>query len=278
MEAMPRRLHIWLLLMMSLVGMLAGCGQMRPIGERSDLVIYTVKPGDTLYSISWRYGYDHREIAAWNNIPPPYTIYVGQELLIIPPFQATPKDPSTQPGAAGTTTAANPPSSSPAVTQAAVIHRAPRPSPVKSPSNSTGSQTSTVEKHDPVPSSVNIHWRWPTNGTLRNTFGPDAGRKGLDIAGTLGQPVLAAAPGKVVYSGNGLIGYGNLVIIKHDARYLSAYGHNRRLLVKEGSVVKQGEKIAEMGDSGKEGVVLHFEIRRDGKPVDPLQYLPKQGP
>ncbi len=100
----------------------------------------------------------------------------------------------------------------------------------------------------------------------------------MDIAGKLGQPVMAAASGKVVYSGNGLIGYGNLVIIKHDTHYLSAYGHNRRLLVKEGGEVKQGEKIAEMGDSGKEGVVLHFEIRRDGKPIDPLRYLPKQGP
>ena len=99
----------------------------------------------------------------------------------------------------------------------------------------------------------------------------------MDIAGNLGQSVVAAAAGKVVYSGNGLIGYGNLIIIKHDAHYLSAYGHNRRLLVKEGSEVKAGEKIAEMGDSGKEGTLLHFEIRRDGKPVDPLRYLPKQG-
>ena len=93
----------------------------------------------------------------------------------------------------------------------------------------------------------------------------------------MGQPIIAAAGGKVVYSGDGLIGYGNLVIIKHNDTYLSAYGHNRRLLVKEGSEVKQGQKIAEMGDSGKQGVILHFEIRRDGKPVDPLRYLPKQG-
>lgn len=92
----------------------------------------------------------------------------------------------------------------------------------------------------------------------------------------MGQPIFAAAGGKVVYSGDGLIGYGNLIIIKHDNTYLSAYGHNRRLLVKEGSEVEQGQKIAEMGDSGKQGVILHFEIRRDGKPVDPLRYLPKK--
>jgi lipoprotein NlpD len=112
---------------------------------------------------------------------------------------------------------------------------------------------------------------------VRNRFNPSRGKKGLDIEGKVGQSILAAANGKVVYSGDGLIGYGNLVIIKHDDTYLSAYGHNRRLLVQEGNEVKQGQKIAEMGDSGKQGVILHFEIRRDGKPVDPLRYLPKKG-
>jgi lipoprotein NlpD len=121
-----------------------------------------------------------------------------------------------------------------------------------------------------------ITWRWPTGGNIRNRFDPSGGKKGLDIEGKMGQPIYAAAGGKVVYSGDGLIGYGNLIIIKHDSTYLSAYGHNRRLLVKEGSEVKQGQKIAEMGDSGKQGVILHFEIRRDGKPVDPLRYLPKK--
>jgi lipoprotein NlpD len=117
---------------------------------------------------------------------------------------------------------------------------------------------------------------WPTEGVIVAGFEPASGKKGVDIRGQLGQGVVAAADGNVVYSGSGLIGYGNLLIIKHDDAYLSAYGHNRRLLVKEGAQVKQGEKIAEMGDSGKEGIILHFEIRRDGKPVNPLTYLPKR--
>lgn len=265
----------WLLILAIVAGLLAGCGEMRPIGERSDLIVHAVRPGDTLYSIAWRYGYDHREIAAWNNIPAPYTIYVGQELLIIPPYQATPREPPVQQAQAPVV--ARSPVESTAVTQAAVIGRPPTPVASKPVTTSRTPIPRKVEKTGQHLQSTNIDWRWPTTGALRSTFGPNTARKGVDIAGRLGQPVVAAAAGKVVYSGNGLIGYGNLVIIKHDAHYLSAYGHNRTLLVKEGSTVKQGEKIAEMGDSGKEGVVLHFEIRLDGKPVDPLRYLPKQG-
>ncbi len=270
---MPRRyLKLWIA---AIALALVGCGEMRPIGERSDLIVYAVKPGETLYSIAWRYGYDHREVAAWNSIPPPYTIYVGQELLIIPPYQATPRKMPTQ--SQTPSIVARSPARAPAVSQAAVIERAPPPVSTKPPRKSHTPLPRKVEKPRQHLQKTNINWHWPTKGTVRSTFGPNSGRKGLDIAGKLGQPVLAAAAGTVVYSGNGLIGYGNLVIIKHDAHYLSAYGHNRRLLVKEGSEVKQGAKIAEMGDSGKEGVVLHFEIRRDGKPVDPLRYLPKQG-
>lgn len=253
---------------------LAGCGEMRPIGERSDLIVYTVKPGDTLYSVSWRYGYDPREIAAWNTISHPYTIYVGQRLMIIPPYQTAPREP---PAPTGTTYPQGSSGTAAAVSQGAVISRTPLPVATKPDTTPSAAVTSRVDTSGLSRHSDNIDWRWPTKGMLRSSFGPSAGKKGVDIAGTLGQPVFAAAAGKVVYSGNGLIGYGNLVIIKHDAHYLSAYGHNRRLLVKEGSEVKQGEKIAEMGDSGKDGVVLHFEIRRDGKPVDPLHYLPKQG-
>lgn len=265
MEAMPsRHIYRWLLIIATAAGVLAGCGQMRPIGSHSDLIAHVVQPGDTLYSISWRYGYDHREVAAWNSISPPYTIYVGQQVLIIPPYQATPRE---APRRSPTHVAKSSAKTSAAVSQAAVIDRSPSPSAIK--------KLRKPETRNERRPNTKIDWRWPVKGALRSTFGPNAGRKGLDIAGKLGQPVLAAAGGKVVYSGNGLIGYGNLVIIKHDAHYLSAYGHNRRLLVKEGSEVKQGQKIAEMGDSGKEGVVLHFEIRRDGKPVNPLRYLPR---
>lgn len=271
---MPRRyVNRWLLIIAIAAGTLAGCGQMRPIGSHTDLIVHVVNPGETLYSISWRYGYDYQEVAAWNSIPPPYTIYRGQKLLIIPPYQATPREPPLQ-SQARVTSASN--RSVSATTQAAVIDRTPSPASPKKADKAKMAASKKVEKSRHFKSET-IDWHWPTKGALQTTFGPDDGRKGLDIAGKLGQPVLAAAPGKVVYSGNGLIGYGNLVIIKHDAHYLSAYGHNRRLLVKEGGEVKQGEKIAEMGDSGKEGVVLHFEIRRDGKPVDPLRYLPKQG-
>lgn len=251
-------------------GMLGGCGQMRPLGSRDDLISYAVKPGDTLYSISWRYGYDHREVAAWNSISAPYNIYPGQRLLIISPYQAVPREPPAKPVSTAASTTVKP---------------APQPVPASRPPPVSASASASkprepsrhkLEKTTQRLQSNNIHWRWPTSGNLRSKYAPNDGKKGLDIEGKMGQPILAAAGGKVVYSGNGLIGYGNLIIIKHNDNYLSAYGHNHRLLVKEGTEVKQGEKIGEMGDSGKDGIILHFEIRRDGKPVDPLRYLPKQ--
>jgi lipoprotein NlpD len=257
-----------ILILVLLFGSLVGCGQMRPMGSGDELVNYTVKPGDTLYSISWRYGYDHREVAAWNGISPPYQIYVGQRIRIISPYQRTVR--ATPPHTSS-------PASAPqtVVSKPAVIARAAVPD--TSPAAVATRPAKTVEKAIKRHHHGKIDWRWPTTGDLRNRFNPSHGKKGLDIEGKMGQPILAAAGGKVVYSGDGLIGYGNLVIIKHNDTYLSAYGHNRRLLVKEGSEVKQGQKIAEMGDSGKQGVILHFEIRRDGKPVDPLRYLPKKG-
>jgi lipoprotein NlpD len=129
----------------------------------------------------------------------------------------------------------------------------------------------------PAPSRVvdGIAWRWPTDGAILDRYqASDPGRQGIDLGGRSGQPVYAAADGVVVYSGNGLIGYGELIIIKHSDSYLSAYGHNRVRLVKEGERVRAGQEIAEMGSSGAPRVELHFEIRRDGKPVDPLDYLP----
>lgn len=242
---------------------LGGCGEMKPMGSRSDLVSYTVKPGDTLYSISWRYGYDHRKVAAWNSIPPPYSIYPGQQLRIIAPYQGVPRERGEGPASPASVVSAPLPQSAPTTAPPAPASR--------------GTPTATVEKSGPRLQSKDIAWRWPTSGSLLAKFAPANGKKGLDIEGRRGQEVVAAAGGQVVYSGNGLIGYGNLIIIKHNDHYLSAYGYNRRLLVKEGTEVKQGEKIAEMGDNGKERYILHFEIRRDGKPVDPLHYLPKQG-
>lgn len=257
-----------------LLGMLTGCGRMLPMGGRDELVKYNVKKGETLYSISWRYGYDHREVAAWNNIKPPYSIYPGQQLLLIAPHQQYAK-PSRQTATTATTRPAVSAKAEPVrttpLTRPAVVASA---TPVK-PHISTKKPVR-VEKRPVSRQQKSIAWRWPSEGVIVSSFSPSKGKKGLDIRGKLGQSVIAAAPGNVVYSGSGLIGYGNLVIIKHNDTYLSAYGHNRRLLVKEGTAVKQGQKIAEMGDSGKEGVILHFEIRRDGKPVNPLSYLPKR--
>lgn len=264
----------WLLLSVIAAGILGGCGEMRPVGSRGDLVIYTVKPGDTLYSISWRYGYDHREVAAWNSIPPPFNIYPGQELLIISPYQAEPREPQATNTSQATGAATAPATTVPQA--AAAVSRPAQLASTAAMSKSRDTSPGNLENSGQSLQSMGISWRWPTNGNVRSKYAPSDGKKGLDIEGKIGQPIYAAAGGKVVYSGNGLIGYGNLVIIKHNNHYLSAYGHNRRLLVKEGNEVKQGEKIAEMGDSGKDGIILHFEIRRDGKPVDPLHYLPKQ--
>ena len=203
--------------------------------------IYTVKKGDTLFSISWRYGYDHKTLAKVNGIKSPYTIYVGQKLR----FKTT-KNTATQ--TASKKIASKKTTSS---------------------SKSTSSSTNYSNKK--------LSWRWPTNGKILSTYSKSAaGRKGINIAGKSGQSIIAAASGKVVYSGNGLPRYGNLLIIKHNDVYLSAYAHNKTLLVKEGQQVKAGQKIALLGRSGTQQNQLHFEIRRNGKPVDPMRFLPKK--
>ncbi|MGM0593917.1 MAG: peptidoglycan DD-metalloendopeptidase family protein [Pseudomonadota bacterium] len=260
----------WLcLLLLLLGGMLSGCGQMQPLGGRSEMIKYTVKPGDTLFSIAWRYGYDHRQVAGWNNIPAPFTIHPGQHIYIIPPYQRNArqaKRAEKQP-AATTTRSSTATAKAPATPTTTALPRSAKQQRSKA----------AVEKKSPNRQSQKISWQWPATGKVITGFAPAKGKKGLDIRGNAGQSVKSAAAGEVVYSGDGLIGYGNLIIIKHNDTYLSAYGHNRKLLVKEGTTVKQGQKIAEMGESGKQGVMLHFEIRRDGKPVDPTRYLPKQG-
>ncbi|MDF1588821.1 MAG: peptidoglycan DD-metalloendopeptidase family protein [Gammaproteobacteria bacterium] len=205
---------------------------------------YTVKKGDTLYSISWRYGMDYKTLAAINNIRSPYNIYVGQKLV----FKRSYK-PSTK-----TTTVTKPQS------------RSSKPTSSKTTTNATVATTNQA-----------LTWHWPTQGNIVSTYSKSAaGRKGIDIAGKSGQSIVAAASGKVVYSGNGLPRYGNLMIIKHNDVYLSAYAHNKSLLFKEGDFVKAGQKITTMGNTGTQNVQLHFEIRRNGKPVDPMRFLPKR--
>jgi lipoprotein NlpD len=241
---------------------------------------YVVKRGDTLFSIAFRYGWDWKALAARNNIPEPYTIHVGQAIRFDGRSGSAPAAVAAAPVvvAPSNSTNANSPSGSIKTT---VITR-----PVGATSGSTSTTTApaaTSPTTEPVNTPVVAGarspsgWAWPTSGTLIAKFSSNGSlNKGIDIAGDLGQPVLAASDGSVVYAGSGLRGYGELVIIKHSDTYVSAYGHNRRLLVREGQQVKAGQTIAEMGSTGTDRVKLHFEIRRQGKPVDPLEFLPRR--
>ena len=225
-----------------------------------------VRAGETVYRIATRHGISPLDLAMWNRIPPPYTIHPGQRLrLTPPPDRAPPPVASTRPPPSTPTPPANgrPPSSPPS-TSTSPKPTTPAPSAPKPPTP------------PPVATST-FAWRWPADGALVGTFAAgDPTRQGIDIGGRAGAPVRAAADGVVVYSGAGLVGYGELIIVKHDDQWLSAYGHNRARLVNEGQRVKAGEQIAEMGHSGASRDMLHFEIRYNGKPQDPLQALPKR--
>lgn len=231
---------------------LSGCGSH---------VYHFVEPGETLYSISWAYGHDYREVARWNNIPAPYVVKRGQRLRV------------------------------------AAVNRNDKAE--KSPKNFTknkvqadsarvdkdrisNADTKGARNLSPVVSHASntkeLIWKWPVKGArVIETF--DAGnpaRQGVDLKGKFGQPVYSAEAGRVVYSGGGLKHYGKLIIVKHNETFLSAYAHNKRLLVKEGDVLKSGQRIAEMGSTGTNTTKLHFEIRRNGRPVNPLGYLPRR--
>lgn len=229
-------------------------GQPRPRGADGPVRVsqpkygatVVVQRGQNVYRIATENGLTALDLALWNDIPPPYTIHPGQRLRLYPGGQG------------GTATRPAAPPKKPA-TSAPTAPRPPASAPVAAPATST------------------LAWRWPADGTVVATYaGGDPTRQGIDIAGKGGQPVRAAADGVVVYSGSGLVGYGELVIVKHDDQWLSAYGHNRARLVNEGQLVKAGQQIAEMGRSGASRDMLHFEIRYNGKPVDPAQYLPKR--
>ncbi|PHS25723.1 MAG: peptidase M23 [Methylophaga sp.] len=249
------------ILLLSLLLLLTACGGSQAIapvdsqGYRSKApqakqtpakppTVYKVKKGDTLYSISWRYGMDYKTLAKYNNIRSPYRLAIGQKLRFKSIKTAT--KPTTKPSTAKPTR----PTSKPKPTKPAVV----KPT-----------------------ANTKLTWQWPTRGKIISTYSKSAaGRKGIDIAGKAGQTVVAAAAGKVVYAGNGLPRYGNLLIVKHNDVYLSAYAHNTKLVVKEGDYVKAGQKIARLGSTGTQRNQLHFEIRRNGKPVDPMQFLPKR--
>lgn len=241
--------------------------------------VHEVARGDTLYSIAWRYGMDYRELARRNNIRPPYLIYPGQKLQLTGTTTITRSTP-----APATATKTPPPmatrsSVTPAPKPRTPPKAVPRPQtpPPAATSRSESKTTPTPKPTTPPLLTGNPQWQWPAQGRILSTFQASTGlNKGIDIAGNLGQPVIAAAAGQVVYAGEGLRGYGKLVIIKHNDTFLSAYAHNDQLLVKEGVAVKAGQRIADMGSSGTDRVKLHFEIRREGTPVDPLKYLPKR--
>lgn len=206
---------------------------------------YTVKPGDTLRRIALENGQSPQEIARWSNVENPNRIEVGQVLRVTPPVE---------------TGVVVKPVSKPVVTEATGA-------PVASAASVAASAA------NPVEAESDINWIWPANGAVLAGF-DEVKNKGLDIGGAAGDSVLAAADGRVVYVGAGLRGYGNLIILKHDNVFLTAYAHNRTLLVKEDQSVLKGQKIAEMGNSDADRVKLHFEVRRQGKPVDPAKYLP----
>jgi len=259
---------------------------------------YSVKKGDTLYGIALEYGFDYREIAEWNGITTPDIIRIGQQLRLTPPqtgevavtplraiaplVESLPGLPThdaqsqsngllkTQPKAGKIPYSAEAEAAPPVALKPETT--VPKTPPLAEP------PPRIAEDKKAAPSvsadDDDLEWAWPTKGKVIATFNEASNLKGLDIAGKMGQPVLATAPGKVVYSGSGLRGYGKLVIIKHNKTYLSAYAHNSQILVKEGQSVVKGQRIAEMGDSDADQVKLHFEIRRLGKPADPLKHLP----
>jgi lipoprotein NlpD len=253
----------------------------RRVEPRSNLREYVVARGDTLYGIAFRHGVDFRELARWNRIAAPYTIYPGQRLQLASgtPVSQDPPRPAVRPPPASSSTSIT---GMPAPTPRPPAVATPVPATPVAPAPPTSATAATVASASPsAPSATSnaqgVTWRWPASGELIGRFvAGDPTRQGINVAGKAGQPIFAAAAGEVVYSGAGLIGYGELVIIKHSDVFLSAYGHNRKRLVAEGQRVAAGQQIAEMGRTGAARDMLHFEIRRGGKPVDPLPMLPKK--
>ena len=284
-----RRAGYWLLLTLLGAMVLAGCANKNrpaPVEDRSPNAarapakmvasadnagkpgFYSVKSGDTLIRIGMDNGQSWRDIARWNNIENPNLIETGQVLRVTPPEETgvvirpvSSTNVVTSPAPANTASAPAPASNTASVRPPASAANPPNAS---TPSNNLANTDSAEET---------VSFQWPTRGNVLAGF-DEVKNKGIDIAGKAGDPVLAAADGKVVYAGSGLRGYGNLVILKHNNTYLTAYAHNQSLLVKEDQAIKRGQKIAEMGNSDADQVKLHFEIRRQGKPVDPAKYLP----
>ena len=253
---------------------------------------YTVKRGDTLFYIAWITGNDFRDLAQRNNIPAPYGLNVGQQLQVGngsgTPITGGNAVTAADASAAGMSTASTSSQMKPAPVAKQPVITYSEDSGTTSggkmlPSSGNKVATTTTPVTAPTVSSTTNStaqvgsWRWPTDGKIIDNFSAaDGGNKGIDIAGSKGQPVVSTAAGRVVYAGNALRGYGNLIIIKHNDDYLSAYAHNDTMLVREQQEVSAGQKIATMGSTGTSSVRLHFEIRYKGKSVNPLRYLPQR--
>lgn len=210
----------------------------------------TVAAGDSLYAIAWRFGLDFQDIAEWNGLRAPFALRPGQRLRLRAGKSAAPVR------AAATATVATV-----------------APAKIAKPGAPAAAPAAAAAAKSPQPAAAPGKWRWPAEGQLVGKFSRTKGQNGIQIAGAPGSPIRATAGGDVVYAGEGLRGYGKLVIVKHSPAFLSAYAHNRRLMVAEGARVNAGQQIAQMGESGAARVMLHFEIRKHGKPVDPLKFL-----
>lgn len=259
------------LLLVAVMLWLAGCNSQSIYSDDSyNPPVYwgqhVVKRGETLYSIAWRYGRDYRELGNANGIDPPYHIQAGQVLHLDRRGTVT---------SSRQTVASRTPSASRSSSASTTSRASSRASASSSRNGQQASRQSGRVDTNRTQTVSSIEWRWPHAGTVIAGFSTTGKiNKGLDIAGNTGDQIRAAAAGNVVYAGSGLLGYGNLIIVNHNEHYLSAYAHNRSILVQEGEDVQAGQVIAELGNSGADRPKLHFEIRKNGNPVDPSRYLP----
>jgi lipoprotein NlpD len=274
--------------------LLAGCASSSPSAVSDGGAaaygkdVYVVKRGDTLHSIAAAHGVDFRSLVIWNSIENPNHILVGQalrtrapgssssvaEALVVKPIDTTSSSVEQRSLSGSGYTVKRAPQVGKERYSEQTLARALAQAEGRAPAATTrAAPAAAATVGEAADSGESSNWIWPASGKVVGTFS-EGGAKGIDIAGKAGDPVLAASGGKVVYSGTGLRGYGKLVIVKHSSTYLTAYAHNQSILVKEGQSVVQGQKIAEMGNTDAEQVKLHFEVRRQGKPVDPLKHLP----
>lgn len=245
----------WLVSILLLGSVLAGCSSSNlidvPVADQGKYQytpkIYTVQKGDTLYGVSWAFGLDYKQVAQWNGIKPPYIIHIGDQIHLYSKEQKNT-----------------------AKTKPIVLTSLPRQvQPVKTRVATVPVEETVVLQTAPASGK----WSWPAQGNLVGKFSPKAGNKGIQIAGAEGSPIRATSSGQVVYAGEGLRGYGKLIIIKHSPEYISAYAHNREILVREGQAINSGQQIASMGQTDTNTPMLHFEIRKSGNPIDPIKLL-----